>query len=290
MKTTTITVGRWQVEAARAPRPGAPKLILTAPWPLTLHTFERIWPRLISRFDVTAVDLPGFGGSAQAPETMTPSAMADFLEALLEEVAPEGAHLVATDVGVPAALVYAARRPAGLRSLTLSDGPGTAAPVLQPGLERMVKSPFVRWLLSLSPRTFVRIAARDGYQHSNIAADALDHAVRSHGREGRLRKTLGFLGSYPEELPALDAKLGSVEVPTLLLWGERDVFVPPENAERIAARLGDVRVVRLPEAGHFSHDDDVEGYADNLLSFVESAGLGDEAIRPADALPRRPRE
>ncbi len=268
MKTTTLSVGAWQVQALRSPLPGAPRLVMNAPWPCTLASFERLWPRLSAHFDLTAVDLPGFGASPLSPETMRPRAMADFWEALLDTVAPEGAHVVAMDVGVPAALAYAARRPSKLLSLTLSDGPGSASPILEPGLQRMVDSSFFRWLYALSPGLFVRLAAKNGYQRSAPESAALDDAVAAHRRPGMLRHTLGYLASYPEELPAIDASLDAVQVPTLLLWGERDVFVLPENAERIAARLPDARVVRLKEAGHFSHDDDVEGYAAALEAFV----------------------
>lgn len=280
METTTISVGPWKVSAARAPRPGAPRLVLTAPWPLTLSSFERIWPLLTPHFDVTAVDLPGFGTSPMAPDRMRPRAMADALEQILAVVAPEGAHLVATDVGVPAGLALAAKRGGQLRSLTLSDGPGTAQPILQPGLRRMVDSGLFRWLYSLSPATFVRLAAKDGYQR--MAPPSLDEAVAAHRRPGMLRQTLRYLASYPEELPAVEAAHGDVDVPTLLLWGERDVFVPPENADLIAANLADARVVRLPEAGHFSHDDDPEGFAEALRDFVKEVEGRTTHLRSAE--------
>lgn len=269
MNSTTISVGPWELNAARAPLSGAPSLVLTSPWPWTLRTFERIWPRLTPHFDVTVVDLPGFGASPLAPELMRPRAMADVIEALLREVAPNGAHLVASDVGVPAALAYAARDGSLLKSLTLSDGPGTANPSLSPELRRAVSSRLVRWLYALTPGLFVRLSAKNGYQRSEPGAAALDEAIAAHSRPAMLRHTLEYLASYPEELPAIEAQLGDIDVPTLLLWGERDLFVPPENAVRIAARIHGASIVRLAAAGHYSHDDDVDGYTGEMLRFID---------------------
>ena len=59
--------------------------------------------------------------------------------------------------------------------------------------------------------------------------------------------------------------------------------MPPENAERIAARVADARVVRLPEAGHFSHDDDPEGFAQALREFVDEVEGRKTHLREARA-------
>lgn len=287
MDTTTITLRHanqapLKLNAASAPKSGAPKLILTAPWPLTLRSFETLWPLLTANFDVLAVDLPGFGDSPEGLETMSPLAMADVLERLLAQHAPGGAHLIATDVGVPAALAYAARDPKQLLTLTLSDGPGTAAPILQPGLRRMVDSAFFRWLYALSPKAFVQIAAKEGYKRAKPSH--LEEAISAHRRPGMLRNTLRYLAAYPEALPQIDKALSSLEVPTLLLWGDSDVFVPPENAELIAARIDNSRVVRLTGAGHFAHEDDPRGFADAVARFVEKQALnGSRRTRPTSS-------
>lgn len=44
--------------------------------------------------------------------------------------------------------------------------------------------------------------------------------------------------------------LAALTMPALLLWGEADVFSPPDQGERLAALLPDARFVRLEACGH----------------------------------------
>ncbi|NUK52372.1 hypothetical protein HRW14_19220 [Streptomyces lunaelactis] len=63
-----------------------------------------------------AVDLPGFGHSEGRTELFTPSAMGDFLYALIGEWGLGTPHVLGPDVGTGAALFLAARHPASVAS------------------------------------------------------------------------------------------------------------------------------------------------------------------------------
>jgi pimeloyl-ACP methyl ester carboxylesterase len=261
------TIDGTRIHTLRAPRPGAPRVLLLAPWPQTLVSFRAAWPSLTRSLDVTAIDLPGFGHSEAPREPTSPSSLARFLLLVLDHFELDRAHVVGTDVGVPVALSFAEEHPERLASLVLSDGPGTVNPTLHPDLDRMVSSRFYRWFFGLSAKLFVRTAVSNGYRSRQPSPDEVDDFVEAHRASGRLRGTLDFLATYPKELAAIDAGLGRVSTPTLLLWGQRDVYVPPENATALKARLKNSEVRLLAGAGHFSHDDDPEGYASAVVEW-----------------------
>jgi pimeloyl-ACP methyl ester carboxylesterase len=77
------------------------------------------------------------------------------------------------------------------------------------------------------------------------------------------------LASYPLELAPLAAALPEMLVPSLVLWGGADAFVPPSNARDIAAALPMATLRILDGVGHFSHDDAPERYAAELLAWLE---------------------
>ena len=52
-------------------------------------------------------------------------------------------------------------------------------------------------------------------------------------------------------LAAAGARLGAIDAPALVVWGEQDPYIPPRFAEAYAERLADARVERLPDAGHW---------------------------------------
>jgi pimeloyl-ACP methyl ester carboxylesterase len=251
-------------------------VLLLAPWPQTLGSFGAAWPTLSRSLDLTAIDLPGFGHSEAPREALSPSGLARFLLKALDHFGLARAHVVGTDVGVPVALSFAAQHPQRLASLVLSDGPGTANPVFHADLRRMVSSGVFRWLSALSARLFVGTAIRNGYRSRKPSPEEVEDFVTAYRAPGQLKGTLAFLATYPTELPLLDASLERIATPTLLLWGKLDVFVPPENAALLAARLRDAQVRLLAGAGHFSHDDDPEGYARAVVEWC----LGHDAASP----------
>jgi pimeloyl-ACP methyl ester carboxylesterase len=255
-------LGGASVAVARHVGTGDPILLVGA-WPQTLDGWSRGWDLLGDRTRV-AVDLPGFGHSA--PTDVTPSSAGRFLVRALDDLGWDRVHLVAPDVGVPAALWVAHHHPERLRSMVLSDGPGTWPPTLSWDLRWMVRSAAVRWAFSRDPAGFVRIAQRRGYVAG--APEAEDTFVAAY--RDRLKHTLGYLASYPRELPAIAAS-PAITTPTLVLWGADDVFVPAANARAIANALPDSELVLLDGVGHFSHDDDPAAYVGALETWLDGS-------------------
>lgn len=253
------SLGGAHVAYARHDGDGEPVVFLGA-WPQTLEAWDRVWDRFSDRTRL-AVDLPGFGNSDPVPTT--PSSCGTFLVAAWDELGWDRVHLVAPDVGVPVALWIATHHPERLHTMVLSDGPGTWPPSLSWDLQAMVNHGWLRWLLGLTPARFVRIALRRGY-----AAGAPQHADEFvDAYRNKLPLTLGFIGSYPKELPGIAAS-ASMKTPTLVLWGGADEFVGPENARAIASALPHGRLVVLDGVGHFSHDDDPNAYGEVLESWL----------------------
>lgn len=72
-----------------------------------------------------------------------------------------------------------------------------------------------------------------------------------------------------------DLRLRNVRVPTLLLWGGRDVFVPRADQERLLHDINGARLVEYPDAGHAFHWEDPRPTASELGAFAEACRVGD---------------
>jgi pimeloyl-ACP methyl ester carboxylesterase len=67
--------------------------------------------------------------------------------------------------------------------------------------------------------------------------------------------------------PKLESRLGSIDVPTLVLWGADDGVVPRAHGERYAERIPDAKLVIVPEVGHLPVLETPEEIADLISDF-----------------------
>ena len=65
-------------------------------------------------------------------------------------------------------------------------------------------------------------------------------------------------------------RLPSIQSPTLVIHGETDRLIPPENARVLAARIPGAQRVIIPEASHIFPTDQPEATCSALLGFLAS--------------------
>src|SRR5262249_11318338 len=79
-----------------------------------------------------------------------------------------------------------------------------------------------------------------------------EDAMLRHFDQGTQRAILKLYRSAPEDvLAAAGAHLADVTAPALVVWGDRDPYIPPRFGDGFAAALGDATVEHLPDAGHW---------------------------------------
>ena len=64
------------------------------------------------------------------------------------------------------------------------------------------------------------------------------------------------------------ADLGRIAAATLLVWGDRDGLLPPEEQQRLAAAIPGARSRVYPETGHSPHWERPERFAADLDTFM----------------------
>ena len=69
------------------------------------------------------------------------------------------------------------------------------------------------------------------------------------------------------------SRLGAITAPTLILAGDRDVLVPPENSRILHERISGSRLAMIPEAAHSfatSHPEEAVRIVTEFLRSVET--------------------
>jgi pimeloyl-ACP methyl ester carboxylesterase len=226
-------------DGGAGPDPGrAPVLYLHG-----VPTSSVLWVPFLERTGGLAPDLPGFGRTGKRGDgDFTIEGYARFVEAFLDLVNVETVRLVVQDWGA-VGLVWAQRNPERVERLVVLD----AVPLL-PGYRWHLIARL--WRTRALGETF--IGATNRFALRRVMPRALADAVWPDFDQGTQRAILRLYRTSPEErLAQAGRDLHRIACPALVLWGDRDPYIPSRFADAYAAALGDARAEHLPDAGHW---------------------------------------
>jgi pimeloyl-ACP methyl ester carboxylesterase len=94
-------------------------------------------------------------------------------------------------------------------------------------------------------------------------------SVWSHFDRGTSRALLRlYRHADPDRLAAAGRDLGRIECPAVVLWGDRDPYIPTRFGEALAAALGNAELDVRPGAGHWPWIED-PAIVDRVVEFLE---------------------
>lgn len=213
--------------------------------------------RLTERFDVIAPIHPGFGGST-IPEHF--DALEDLVYLyldLLDALDLRDIVLMGCSMGGWAAAEIAVRNTRRLSKLILVDAVG-----IKPGDRETrdiadvfgLPGPEATKVMFHDPSKGPNLATLTDEQSTVLAADRIAHAL--------------YTWDPYMHNPKLRHRLHRIDVPTLLIWGERDRVVSVSYAEAYRAMIPGATLVIVPEAGHLPQVEQPGLFLDHVLSFA----------------------
>lgn len=208
--------------------------------------FKQNFPALSAHHRLLAPDALGFGLSSK-PEDVHYSlrTLCDVTIQFVNHLGLDRFALVGNSLGGAMAIQLALDLPDRVSRLVLM-APG--------GLETRERYMDMEGIRGMMRTVF----ARGGYTRDTIrelfALQLWDPAKLG---EETLSERLGVAQTQPRRIfetlsvPYLTPELGRIACPVLALWGREDKFCPISGAETLRAACRDVRVVEIPECGHW---------------------------------------
>jgi pimeloyl-ACP methyl ester carboxylesterase len=235
-------------------------------------------PLLEPRFDVLAADLPGFGHSPPLPAGTepTPEALADAVEAAMDDAGFDRAVLCGNSLGGWIALELARRgraisvvaiSPAGLQHRR-EKGWGRNILLGMRWAARNLPAPDPILRSRLGPILFAGpVVARPWRLDPNEFAEVLRLFAEAPG----------FLDTLPHTFGRQPKGLNQIDVPVRILWGTRDLLLLPRQGRRFERLIPNAELRYLDGLGHTPMSDDPE----LLAELVATTSRAPRAEAPA---------
>jgi len=230
-------------------------------------------------FRVVAPDQRGYNTSdkPEGVDAYTLTTLANDVSGLVDALGRDAVYLAGHDWGGAVAWRLALTRPERVRRLAVYGmGHPLAFGDLRDGA--VVRPVFARWrrvfewpwlpenLAQFGDWYVLTRALDESSQPGTFSDIEFSYYKASWQNEGAMRAMIDWYraaATYPTVVPGD----GMVQVPTLIVWGSRDVFLPPRLATLSAQHCRDARVVEMPNAGHWLLHEQPQATGRQLVEF-----------------------
>ena len=236
---------------------GVPVLLLHA-WGESVGCFDRLTPLLPPTIRALAMDQRGHGYSDKPADGYSLTDFAKDVTAFLDAMGLPSAVLVGSSSGGYVAQQVAIISPERVRGLVLVGAPRSlrGRPSFADEVDRLT-DPIDRTWVEESLTWFPRFhEVPDWY-----IEDRVDDGVQMPARVWRQ-----VLAGLTEATPPTEA--GTIDTPTLIIWGGRDELLPQADADALAAAIPGSRLVIYPDIGHLVLWEEPARIASDVTAFV----------------------
>ena len=242
-------------------------------------TWREVMPALAERFTVIAPDLLGHGESAKPRGDYSLGAFASGLRDLLVTLGVERATVVGHSLGGGVAMQMAYQFPERCERLVLVNSGGLGKEVHAilravslPGSELVlpiVLAPQVQRVLA----TIGSLGSRTGFKLGVRGAEiwrSYTGLTETRGRVAFIHTVRSVIDVTGQRVSARDRLYLAQEIPTLIVWGDRDRIIPVSHAYA-AHELMPGSTLRIIEgADHFVPFESPKEFLDALVGFIDS--------------------
>ncbi|MFI8479952.1 alpha/beta fold hydrolase [Pseudomonas sp. NPDC078700] len=241
----------------------------------SLHTWDDWYREFSQDYRVIRFDLPGFGLTGPSKDGVyTVERMLNVLSLLMDHLQVEKASFAGNSLGGYLAWSFALSWPERVDKLVLIDPAGYAMKKI-PWMIAAAELPGSTTLMPIwMPRALIAQGVKEVYgDPQRIKAHVIERYYRLSRRPGNrkammmiFRQMVSINRTQLQQTPAAIAKL---RVPTLLLWGEADRWIPPAQVKLWQRDLAGIQIKTYPGVGHLPMEEIPWQSATDALQFLQ---------------------
>lgn len=237
----------------------------------SLHTWELWVSTLKNEHRIITFDLPGYG--LTGPNLQGEYSLdycVNFTDSLLTKLCVKSCYLGGSSLGGAITWQYTLTHPERVKKMILIDADGY--PIKSKSVPiafKLAKIPLINSLLKyVLPRSVVENSLKSVYFHQDkVTPILIDRYIDLTLREGNRQALLDRMKQVPENNKHL--KIGIIETPTLLIWGEKDAFIKLDIAQRFHKDLPNDTLIVFKNLGHTPMEEDPQITAVEVRNFLK---------------------
>lgn len=255
-----------------------PALLLLHGIGMNHKTWLPVLPELSRHFTVIAPDLLGHGASDKPRADYSIAGYANGMRDLLTYLGIPSATIVGNSLGGGIAMQFAYQFPHMTERIVLvaSGGLGRSVnPIIKaltiPG-SGPVLTAAVNPVLRMAVVPAMQRVAATGLPHTGDLqglAEAYDALADAPTRAAFLHVLRAACDWRGQVITMIDRAYLARTVPTMVVWGDRDLVIPVKHAYSAHELLPGSRLEIFPGAGHMPHEEDPERFAQALTEFID---------------------
>jgi pimeloyl-ACP methyl ester carboxylesterase len=247
----------------------------------SLHTFDE-WVKILlseaksrtlaerGSHRIVRMDIPAFGLTGPDPQhDYTMEKYVNFIENFLEAKGIKQCILGGNSLGGQISWQFALAHPQKVTKLILIDAAGYAIKSQKPVLAfQVARMPVIKNCMTfITPYPLARESVESVYADKSKVTDALvDRYFELTLREGNRQAFVDRLNMLYDTTNIPNIK--TIQTPTLVLWGEQDLLIPMENAQRFHDDLPNDTLVILKNMGHVPMEENPMESLKPVLDFL----------------------
>lgn len=226
------------------------------------RSFEPVFRHLTPLIRALAISQRGHGDSGRPDSGYTYLDLSEDLRGFLDALAIPRAVVAGHSMGSMVAQRFAIDHPARVAGLVLAGAFSTL--YRDPSLSEFVAAS-IDPLADPIPRAFAR-----EWQLSTAARPIAPQFLETVVRETRKPPARVWRAAFHAFLatPGFSRELAAVSVPTLLVWGDRDIYAPRSHQDALLAAIPHARLSVYEGAGHALHWEDPAAFAAEISAFI----------------------
>ena len=202
-------------------------------------------------------DLIGSGLSDKPDLEYRPEQLLEYFVAFMDALQIRQATLVGNSMGAGLAIGMALTYPDRVSKLILIGGlpANVTAKLTSPSIRRALETSAPSWLVSFGNWLFGGLMVESVLKEivhdpALLTPAVIERSNRNRRRPGLIPPLLTVRDTVPLWEAGFAKRIGEINHPTLILWGEEDRVFPIAVGEELHRTIKGSTLVRIPKAGH----------------------------------------